>query len=244
MRDAARCTLYGETLWISPYVFSSFVVLHEKAISFEVDEVSLLDNAQQTTAYRERSLTAKVPMLEDNGFCIAESSAIAEYLEDAYPPPQHARVFPVDARDRARARMLMAWFRSDLVALREERPTTTMFYERATRPLSTAGVEAAARLVRVADSLVRPGADSLFGAWGLADSELAFMLHRLILNGDEVPERLRAYAQAQWQRPTVRAFVEHPRPAKLPREYWLMPAHSPDNEFARAAREEARRSGR
>jgi len=242
MSDEARRTLHGETLWISPYVFSSFVALHEKKLAFVVDEVSLLENAQQADAYRERSLTARVPMLADGGFCLAESSAIADYLEDAYPAPGHPRVFPEDLRDRARARMLMAWFRSDLVALREERPTTTMFYERATRPLSSAGIEAAGKLIRVAESLLQPGTSSLFGAWCLADSELAFMLHRLILNGDGVPARLRAYAQTQWQRPVVRAFIDHPRPAKLPLEYWLMPVHPAENEFARAAREEASRS--
>ena len=40
-------------------------------------------------AYRDRSLTAKVPALEHDDFWLAESSAIAEYLEEAFPPPGH-----------------------------------------------------------------------------------------------------------------------------------------------------------
>src|SRR5215472_11477063 len=154
MSNAVECTLYGETLWISPYVFSSFVALREKGIGFATAEISMVEMAHTRPAYAGSTLTARVPALEHHGFWLAESSAIAEYLEDVFPAPRHARLFPTDARDRARARMLMAWFRSDLGALREERPTTTMFYERATEPLSKAGSDAAAKLIRVAEKLV------------------------------------------------------------------------------------------
>jgi glutathione S-transferase len=41
------------------------------------------------------------------------------------------------------------------------------------------------------------------------------MLQRLILNGDAVPERLRAYAEREWKRPSVAAYVAHPRPPAL-----------------------------
>jgi glutathione S-transferase len=40
------------------------------------------------------------------------------------------------------------------------------------------------------------------------------MLHRLILNGHEIPAKVRTFAETQWQRPSIRAFVEHERPAK------------------------------
>jgi glutathione S-transferase len=110
----------------------------------------------------------------------------------------------------------MAWLRSDLLALREERPTTTMFYERASAPLSAAGAAAAAKLSRVAEALLPRGATSLFGAWSAADTDLAFMLHRLILNRHPVPDGVQRFAEAQWQRPSVRKWVEHERPAYRP----------------------------
>lgn len=47
---------------------------------------------------------------------------------------------------------------------------------------------------------------------------LGFMLHRLILNGDPVPPRVRAYAEAQWQRPAVREWVEQRRIPLVPYE--------------------------
>ncbi|MDH4191976.1 MAG: glutathione S-transferase, partial [Betaproteobacteria bacterium] len=42
---------------------------------------------------------------------------------------------------------------------------------------------------------------------------LALMLNRLVLNGDSVPERLAAYARRQWERPSVRRWVDRERPA-------------------------------
>lgn len=218
----AACTLYGENLWISPYVFSSFVALREKAIPFEMVEISLADGRHLEAPLRDRSITARVPSLEHEGFHLAESSAIAEYLEEAFPPPGSPSLLPPTRRERARARQLMAWMRSDVPALRDERSTVTMFYRFKLKPLSAAAARDGAKLVRVAEQLIPPEGGELFGAWCLADSELAFMLHRLILNGDAVPARVRAYAARQWSRPSVRAFVEHARPVTVPAGYWTL----------------------
>jgi glutathione S-transferase len=214
------CRLHVESLWISPYVFSSFVALKEKRIDFDVEVVSLFDRAHLSPHYGDLSLTGRVPCLEHEGFALSESSAIAEYLEERFPLPAHARLLPLDLRDRARARQLMAWLRSDLLALREERSTITMFYRFELEPLSPAGERDTAKLLRVADALVPADAFALFGDWSLVDSELAFMLQRLLLNGHELPSRISTYVERQWQRPTVQAFVNQPRPVEVPAKYW------------------------
>jgi glutathione S-transferase len=221
-----RLVLHAETLWASPYVFSSWVALREKGLRFEVREVSLIDLENRSAGYRQRTVTARIPALEHGDFCVAESSAIAEYLEDVFPPPAYPRLLPADVRDRARARQVMAWLRSDLGALRDERPTVTMFFAPASVPLSPAGEAAAAALVRVAEQLVAREDAGMFGAWCLADAELAFMLHRLILNGHDLPPRVRAWAVREWQRPSAQAFVRHPRPATLDDRYWDIPANA------------------
>lgn len=205
--------LHSDRFWISPYVFSCFVALREKGLPFEVRDVGLDRGDQLTSEYRARSITARVPALDDGDFSLAESQAILEYLEDTHPAPP---IFPKDARDRARARQVLGWVRSDLDALRAERPTTTMFYERATTPLTDKGRAAAEKLVAVADRLVPNGRTQLFDAWCIADSDLAFMLHRLILNGHDVPAKVRAFAEAQWKRPSVAEYVAHARPAYVP----------------------------
>jgi glutathione S-transferase len=206
--------LYGDRTWDSPYVFSVFVALSEKGLAFEVREVDLDAGEQRAPSHRARSLTERVPCIEHDGFSLSESLAIIEYLDDAFAPPKHARVLPADIAQRARARQLLGWLRSDLMPLRDERPTTTMFYARAEAPLTEKARAAADKLVRVAEQVIPAGEGALFGAWSCADADLSFMLQRLILNGDALPERVRRYAVAQWQRPSVRAYVEHARPPR------------------------------
>jgi len=211
-----KLVLYGETNWMSPYVYSCFVALKEKGLDFEMKLLSLAGDEHRRAEYLDGSLTGRVPALRHGDFWLSESSAIDEYLEDAFPPPRHRRLYPESPRDRARARQIQAWLRSDLLPLREERPTTTIFYGEQAAPLGEAGQAAAGRLLRMADLVVQDGATSLFGSFTVADADLALMLQRLVANKDPVPPKIRAYAMAVWQRPSVKEFVEHPRPPRPP----------------------------
>ena len=215
MNDASTTlTLFIDAFWISPYVFSCFVALREKGLDFSVEPVALQSKAQDEPAYRDGTITGRVPALRHGDFWLAESQAIIEYLDDAFPDAP--RVLPRGTQERARARQILAWVRSDLMPIRDERPTSTMFYERAEAPLSDAGNAAVAKLLRVADLLVPQDSSSLFGDWSQADSDLAFMLHRLLLNGHEVPAKIRAYAEREWQRPSVQEFVKRERAPYVP----------------------------
>jgi len=204
--------LYGDRMWDSPYFFSVFVALREKSLPFEVATLDLDRGEQRAPRFRDRSLTARIPALDHDGLMLTESLAIIEYLDERFPAPGWRSLLPATTVQRARARQLLGWLRSDLLALRDERPTTTMFFERASTPLSEKGKASADKLIRVAEQIVPKGEGDLFGLWSTADADLAFMLHRLILNDDDLPERLVRYAARQWSRPSVRAFVEHDRP--------------------------------
>lgn len=200
-------TLYVDSNFVSPYAMFAYVALREKRLPFTLRPVDLSAKQHQDAVFENLSLTAKVPALVHGDFSLAESSAIIEYLEDVFPAPAHPAVLPADARQRARARQLQAWIRSDLAALREERPTTVIFRAPEQKPLSQAGRAAADKLVRVAANLIGEGADSLFGSWCIADTELALTLNRLVANGDAVPANLKRYVQLQWARPSVQAWV-------------------------------------
>jgi glutathione S-transferase len=210
--------LHADTFWVSPYVLSSFVALREKQLEFEVKTVDLGAGRHRGTEWAARSLTGRVPALQHGDFWLTESSAIAEYLDDVVP--ERPRVLPADPRQRARARQLMAFIRSDLGPLREERSSETVFYPRGAPlpPLSAAGQAAAGKLIQVAGQLVS-GPRDLFGAWCVADADLAMVLQRLVHNQEVVPAPLRAYAEHQWQRPSVRAYLDHPRAAFVPYNY-------------------------
>jgi glutathione S-transferase len=208
--------LYGNTTWTSPYVLSCFVALREKGIAFDTKVVALDRGEQHDAGFARDSLTARVPALVDGDVTLSESSAIVEYLEDAYPAPGHARVLPAGIRERARARQVMAWIRSDLMPIREERSAEWVFYPHAElapyKPLSEAAQRAARKLFAAAEQLVPAGEGAMFGAWCVADTDLAMMLQRLVKCGDDVPARLRAYAAAQWERAAVREFCGQKRP--------------------------------
>ena len=208
--------LYVDGFWNSPYAFSVFVCLKEKGLGFETREVNLHERAQMTPQFQSNSVTARVPMLQHGAFRLSESSAIVEYLEDVFPPPRYPALLPAAPQERARARQIMAWIRSDLMALREERGTHTFFYKHPVQPLSPAGNAAAEKLIAAASAFVPEGRTSLFNAFSVADADLAMVLMRLIGNGDAVPARLRAFVAAQWERPSLREWVEHERAPYMP----------------------------
>jgi glutathione S-transferase len=208
--------LHIDGFWNSPYAFSAFVCLKEKGLPFELREVNLHEQAQRRSEYVAKSVTARVPLLEHGSFLLSESSAIVEYLEDTFAPPRHAAMLPAAPRDRARARQIMAWIRSDLMPIREERATHTFFYKHPTRPLSAAGHAAAKKLIGAASAFIPDGRTSLFDTFSIADADLAMMLMRLVGNGEPVPAKISDFVGAVWQRPSVREWVDHVRAPYVP----------------------------
>lgn len=201
--------LYVDSQFASPYAMSVFVALTEKGIDFQMSTVDLQALENQTEAYAALSQTQRVPTLVDGDFALSESSAITEYLENAY---SQIPIYPHDVRLLAKARQVQAWIRSDLLPIRQERSTLVVFYGKKSGPLSPAARMAADKLFQAAQALLTEGTDHLFGQWSIADVDLALMLNRLILNGDAVPQVLVDYAQRQWQRPSVQAWVRLQRP--------------------------------
>ncbi|NVM76905.1 glutathione S-transferase [Duganella sp. SG902] len=203
--------LYVDSLYTSPYALSAFVALTEKGLPFSIKTVDLESGAQRQAAYAGRALTARVPALVEGDFVLTESSAITEYLDETFPAPEYVALYPQDRRQRAQARQIQAWVRSDLVPVRVERDTETVFFKKPCAPLSESGQQAAAKLVQVAERVVQ-GPQHLFGEWSIADTDLAILLSRLVRNGDPVPAKLREYVEFQWQRPPVQAWLARHQP--------------------------------
>ncbi|TFY87626.1 glutathione transferase [Pseudomonas kairouanensis] len=202
--------LYVDSLFTSPYAMSVFVALREKGLAFDTLTLDLDAAQNQSADFARLSLTQRVPTLVEGEFALSESSAITEYLEETYPATP---IYPTDAKQRARARQVQAWLRSDLLPIRQERSTLVVFCGQKMPPLSPQAEVAAAKLIGAAQALLAGNPANLFGEWSIADVDLAVMLNRLILNGDDVPAELVAYAQRQWQRPSVQEWVNLTRPA-------------------------------
>ena len=102
--------------------------------------------------------------------------------------------------------------RSDLVPIRDERPTFVVFNGAKRPALSAQATAAAGKLFSAALTLLEGRTENLFGDWSIADVDLAMMLQRLIVLNDPVPQRLVDYANLQWRRPTVQRWVQQVRP--------------------------------
>ncbi|WP_455917781.1 glutathione transferase [Pseudomonas cerasi] len=202
--------LYVDSQFTSPYAMSVFVTLREKGLAFDMLTLDLDTAQNQTADFTQLSLTQRVPTLVEGEFALSESCAITEYLEQVYP---ETPVYPADPQQRARARQVQAWLRSDLLAIRQERSTLVVFYGQKMPPLSPAAEAAVRKLFSATQTLLAGNPPYLFGEWSIADLDLAVMLNRLILNGDSVPTEWVDYAQRQWQRPSVQAWVNLQRPA-------------------------------
>ncbi|MGA3798106.1 glutathione transferase [Pseudomonas fluorescens] len=206
-----KLKLYVGADHVSAFAMSAFVALKEKQLSFELVTVDLKARENYLASYRDLSLTCKIPTLVHDDFALAESSAIAEYLDEL--SPGHKKLYPQDLQQRARARQLQAWLRSDLLVVRKARPFDLVYFGKKNTALSDEAQAAVERLFFVAGHLLEEGAEHLFGDWSIADTDLAIMLNRLVANGDPVPARLAAYVRRQWDRDSVRAWMDIERKA-------------------------------
>lgn len=206
-----KLTLYVDSQYMSPYAMSSFITLQEKDLSFCIKPVNLSARENYTADYSAISLTCRVPTLVHGDFSLSESSAISEYLEEQFPSPEYHAVYPRDSLARALSRQIQAWLRSDFLPIRQERSTAVLFIKPNDMPLSQEAKESAERLFAAVDALLPNGAENLFGEWCIADSDLAIMLNRMVLNSDAVPDKIKEYAQQQWQRPSVQQWVKQNR---------------------------------
>lgn len=115
-------TLWSDADYYSPYVMSVYVALAEKGLPFTLKTVDLSRGENRQPQWRGYALTRRVPVLEIDGFELSESSAITEFLEEKFAPPEWERIYPLDlqnapARARSRRGCAAIWSRSARSAL-------------------------------------------------------------------------------------------------------------------------------
>ena len=93
--DAPRC----------PYCARTRIVLAEKGVPYETVTIDLASRPAWLLEHNPPD--GRVPVLEDDGWVLPESSVIDEYLEERYPEPA---LLPVDPGERAIARFLVFRF--------------------------------------------------------------------------------------------------------------------------------------
>lgn len=206
--NTENITLYVDSNFTSPYAMAVFVTLVEKGIPFEMQKIDLEAKENHQIEYSALSRTCRVPTLSIGDFHLSESSAITEYLEDIYSPPEFASVYPSAPKDKAVARQIQAWLRSDFLEIREERSTEIIFYSKQNlSPLSEVARQSLNKLLFALENIITGNRLNIFSTWCIADTELSLMLNRLIMNGDAIPEKFKKYAEVQWSKESVQKWV-------------------------------------
>jgi glutathione S-transferase len=212
--QAHPLTLYVEGYFTNVWDASCVVALVEKQLEFATARALLRDGQGVPDALRDRAAIGRIPALQHGDVWLTESLAIVEYLDDVFPPPAHPRLLPEEPAHRARMRQVMAWLRSDLWALRGERPWQVMVYPAARlAPLSAQAEREAGELIALVEWLAGRGE---LATWNIAHADLAFALMRLSATGHPLPASSQALLDANLARPSVRAYVDHARPPNPP----------------------------
>jgi glutathione S-transferase len=168
--------------------------------------------------------TARVPLLVDDGFAVWDSLAIAEYLAERFADK---RLWPLDAKQRARARSLCAEMHSGFGALRARCPMNieASLPDVGTR-LVAAWPDVLADLRRIdamwREALADSGGPFLFGGFGIVDAYFAPVCVRLQTYSLPIGAEATAYAARvlalpamdEWRAAarTEHAFVEEDEP--------------------------------
>jgi glutathione S-transferase len=207
-------TLFVDGYFCNQFDATCFVALEEKHQVFSTARALLRDGQGTPPAMHAHTPIARVPALAHGEFWLTESMAIAEYLEDILPAPAYPRLLPADPRERARARQIMAWVRFDLRQLRLERPWfTTVYRDTPVEPLSPGATREANELLDVIGRLDLAGD---LATWNIAHADLALTLMRVLRTDVVLPEAARRLLDANLARPSVKTYVEHPRPPNAP----------------------------
>ena len=89
---------------LSPFCRKVRLTLSEKRIDTDLQEERYWE---KSTDFLRRNPLGRVPVLRIDGMTLAESQAICEYLDEAYPEPA---LMPRGPRERAEVRRVCGWF--------------------------------------------------------------------------------------------------------------------------------------
>jgi len=167
----------------SSWSMRPWVLMRQLGLPF--DEVKLRFDFNDGSAFRkavaEVSPAGRVPVLVDDGFAVWDTQAIVETLHERFPG---RGVWPAAARDRARARCLVAEMHAGFGALRSRCPMNIeaalpevgarIWVEQADVRADVARIE-----TMWAQALAASGGPFLFGAFSAADAFYAPVCMRM-----------------------------------------------------------------
>jgi len=168
----------------SSWSLRAWLLLRQSGIAFEERQLRLDWNAD--SPFKKTLLaiapSGRVPLLvDDDGFAVWDSLAIAETVAELHP---EKRLWPVDRRQRARARSLCAEMHSGFAALRDRCPMNIeASLPEVGRRVATEWPDVAADLRRIdamwSEQLEASRGPFLFGEFGIVDAYYAPVCSRV-----------------------------------------------------------------
>jgi glutathione S-transferase len=197
----------------SSWSMRPWVLMKQAGIPFE-EVMVRFDSFDAGSAFKQavsaQNPVGKVPVLvEDDGFAVWDTLAIAETLAEQFPDKQ---LWPADPRERARARSVCAEMHSGFGALRGAFPMNieASLPEVGRRILAGQPAVAAdlARIVQMWEqALAASGGPFLFGTFGIVDAYFAPVTFRITTYALPVPSDIEAYVQRVQTTRSVRAWA-------------------------------------
>ncbi len=205
-------TLYVDGFFVSPLDASCLIALEEKGAEYQTARALLRDGQGIPASLAAQTVIPRVPAIQHGDFFLTESLAIIDYLDQVFPSPP---LFPADPRARARCKQLMAYVRIDLQAVRDERQWWTVVYPGTELPpLSPRARAEANELISIATRFVPQ-----LQEFSIAHADLALQLMRLSRNAFPMPDVVLQFIETTIARPSVRGYIEHPRPPNPPSRF-------------------------
>ena len=155
----------------------------------------------------QHSATGKVPLLKTEHGTIADSLAIAEYLNERFPA---AQLWPADIKARAQARSACAQMHSGFFALRGNLPFD-LSHDQALVPMpaeAQVDIERITALWAECRAVATESGPYLFGRLSVADAFFAPVAVRLRTYRVELSAEDQAYIDAIYQWPAFKAWQQ------------------------------------
>jgi glutathione S-transferase len=191
----------------SSWSMRSWVLLKAFDIPFE-EKLLCYPTEQKDGLFEQDTPTGKVPVLIDNEFLIWDTLAIAEYLAEKYP---EKNLWPVDLKQRTRARCIAAEMHSGFLNLREHCGMNIRAqFQKVGAQLWEEHLKLQHDIARIEKIWSdRPSVDGfLCGNFSIADAFYAPVVTRILTYGLPVSENTQRYMQSMLLHPAVKAWID------------------------------------
>ncbi|MGE0870925.1 MAG: glutathione S-transferase family protein [Kofleriaceae bacterium] len=195
--------LYVGTKRYSSWSLRPYLALAHTGAVFETRTI-VLDRDTTKAELAKIGPSGRVPVLHHDGLVIWDSLAICEYAHELYP---HAKLWPGDREERARARSIAAEMHAGFAALRRDMPMDLGSSSQGEGHTAEALADVGRITAVWRDQLTRSKGPFLFGAFSIADAMFAPVATRFRTYGVDLDATARGYVETVFALPAMQNWL-------------------------------------